>query len=220
MRWLICYTCFLFFIHIEIKCRKQMLQELYIGSTERIKNMIVVVWPIKFFVLELRGLDTLGRVYRKLDMGSHYDFPFAFLQNKFPSENGSSLFRIDHTSCESPNNFWQTNFLRMYCLKAPKKWKTQTLFNWIFLSVYWVPLMPCISSNLCLFFVEDILRLGLQWNIKPNYIPITKTHLFKYTETFTTKKRKFSDKKFWYFSYFCSKHRLWVLVRTASTRRF
>ena len=49
---------------------------------------------------------------------------------------------------------------------------------------------------------------------------ITKTCLFKYTETFTTIKRKFSDKKFWNFSYFCSKHRLWVLVRTASPRRF
>ena len=34
------------------------------------------------------------------------------------------------------------------------------------------------------------------------------------------KKWKFSDKKLWYFSYFCSKHRLWVLVRTASPRRF
>ena len=34
------------------------------------------------------------------------------------------------------------------------------------------------------------------------------------------KKWKISDKKFWYFSYFCSKHKLWVLVRTASTRRF
>ena len=29
-------------------------------------------------------------------------------------------------------------------------------------------------------------------------------------------KLKFSDKKLWYFSYFCSKHRLWVLFRTAS----
>ena len=37
------------------------------------------------------------------------------------------------------------------------------------------------------------------------YIYITKTCLFKYTENFTTKKWKFSDKKFWYFSYFCSK---------------
>ena len=33
------------------------------------------------------------------------------------------------------------------------------------------------------------------------------------------KKKMFSDKH-WYFTYFCSKHRLWVLVRTASPRRF
>ena len=44
---------------------------------------------------------------------------------------------------------------------------------------------------------------------------ITKTRLFKYFETFTTKNWKFSDKTFWYFSYSCAKHRLWVLVRTA-----
>ena len=69
---------------------------------------------------------------------------------------------------------------------------------------------------------------------------ITKTRLFKYIENFTPpppsppppppltqkkkkkkKKKKNSDKKKpWKFSYFCSKHRLWVLVRTASTRRF
>ena len=49
---------------------------------------------------------------------------------------------------------------------------------------------------------------------------ITKTGLFKYTESFTTKKMKIFRYKFWYFSYFCSKHGLWVLVRTASPRRF
>ena len=49
---------------------------------------------------------------------------------------------------------------------------------------------------------------------------ITKICLFKYIENFTTKEENFSEKKFWYFSYFCSKHRLWVLVRTASARRF
>ena len=48
----------------------------------------------------------------------------------------------------------------------------------------------------------------------------TKTRLFKYIEDFTTKKGKFSDKKFWYFSNSCTKQRLWVLVRTASARRF
>ena len=47
---------------------------------------------------------------------------------------------------------------------------------------------------------------------------ITKTRL----ENFTTKKKKKKKSNifFYIFSYFCSKHRLWVLVRTASTRRF
>ena len=49
---------------------------------------------------------------------------------------------------------------------------------------------------------------------------ITKIRLFKYIETFLTTKGKHSDKKVWYFSYSCSKHRLWVLVWTASTWRF
>ena len=49
---------------------------------------------------------------------------------------------------------------------------------------------------------------------------IMKTCLFKYSENFTTKKWKFSDEKFLYFTYFWSKHRLWVLVRTALMRRF
>ena len=32
-------------------------------------------------------------------------------------------------------------------------------------------------------------------------------HVYVFKYTFTTKKWKFSDKKFWYFPYFCSKHR-------------
>ena len=54
----------------------------------------------------------------------------------------------------------------------------------------------------------------------PNVICITKTRLFKYIENLTSKNWKFSDKKLWYFSYCGSKYRLWVLVRTASARRF
>ena len=50
-----------------------------------------------------------------------------------------------------------------------------------------------------------------QWDV--DLMTITKTCLFKYTEKLTTKKWKYS-------SYFCSKHRLWVLVRTALARRF
>ena len=40
---------------------------------------------------------------------------------------------------------------------------------------------------------------------------VTKTHLFKYIENFA---------KLWYFLYFCSKHRLWVLIRTALAKQF
>ena len=46
---------------------------------------------------------------------------------------------------------------------------------------------------------------------------ITKTRLFKYIENFTSKNWFYlHKKKLWHFSYFCSKQRLWVLVRTAS----
>ena len=41
-----------------------------------------------------------------------------------------------------------------------------------------------------------------------------------YWKFYHKKKMKIFSKKFWYFSYFCSKHRLWVLVRTALARRF
>ena len=39
---------------------------------------------------------------------------------------------------------------------------------------------------------------------------------FKCIENFTSQNWNFSDKKRWYFSNFSSKHKLWVLVRTAS----
>ena len=72
-----------------------------------------------------------------------------------------------------------------------------------------------------LLFTTFILGMLVQY--------ITKACLFKYTENVTTKKKKKKKKKKWkfsdkkknlVFSYFCSKQRLWVLVRTASTRRF
>ena len=49
---------------------------------------------------------------------------------------------------------------------------------------------------------------------------IAKSRLFKYIENFTTKKWKLSDEKILVVFIFCSRHTLWVLVRTASARRF
>ena len=61
----------------------------------------------------------------------------------------------------------------------------------------------------------------MKWLKWIRYNSITKTRPFKNTEKFTTKINwKFSDKDSDIFSYFCSKHRLWVPVRTASPRRF
>ena len=84
--------------------------------------------------------------------------------------------------------------------------------------------MEPISSTLLVISNTTLLQ---EKNIFIMYLDqhITKTSLFKYLENFSTKKKKkknenFQLKKIWYFSCFCSKHRLWVLVRTASMRWF
>ena len=81
------------------------------------------------------------------------------------------------------------------------------------------------SLSLSPFYRLDVTRILFKGSkraylLRPSMLIITKTRLFKYIENFTSKNWKFSDKNLWYFSYFCSKHRLWVLVRTASARRF
>ena len=91
--------------------------------------------------------------------------------------------------------------------KIKTKWQT----------VYVLMRRHCIWTALCIRETERQFAFGTKKYTKER---ITKTRLFKYIENFTSKNWKFSDKKLWYFSYFCSKHRLWVLVRTASVRRF
>ena len=50
-----------------------------------------------------------------------------------------------------------------------------------------------------------IFHLNEQSMVRHRKIPtITKTRLSKYKENFISKNWKFSDKKLWYFSYFCS----------------
>ena len=83
------------------------------------------------------------------------------------------------------------------------------LTQWVYFPIY--RLLQ--SSPLLQFFYVPL----------SDIVIITKTRLFKYIESFTSKIYKFSDKKtlfFFLYIYFCSKHRLWVLVWTASTRRF
>ena len=73
------------------------------------------------------------------------------------------------------------------------------------------------SCLLCLSFVCKVCDVRpsslCHWLCSVHYenLPI------QITENFTTKKMKLSDKKFWYFSYFCSKHRLWDEAVLTST---
>ena len=81
------------------------------------------------------------------------------------------------------------------------------------------------TLNVWIPWLLTILTLKLQQDhmttvLSTSSFSIMKTCLFKYIENFTIKKGKFSDKKFWNLSYFCTKHRLWVLVRTTSVRWF
>ena len=50
-------------------------------------------------------------------------------------------------------------------------------------------------------------------------MPLRKHAYSNILKILSPKTEKIQIKTSWYFSYFCSKHRLWVLVRTASTRR-
>ena len=71
----------------------------------------------------------------------------------------------------------------------------------------------------------QLLRVNTVWHstesalsdqgIRPHYENMPIQNILKILQP---KKEKIQIKKFWYFSYFCSKHRLWVLVRTASAR--
>ena len=89
------------------------------------------------------------------------------------------------------------------------------LRNWHHLQAHSTPQKSNFNKKqfVCILCPELKVRIWVR-------IYITKTCLFKYIENFTIRKGKFSDKKFWFFSFFCSKHRSWVLVRIASTRQF
>ena len=78
------------------------------------------------------------------------------------------------------------------------------------------PVLFVLQSALCSYFIWQL--HWLCW-CSTKCQPITKTCLFNYTENFTTKNENFQIKNSDIFSYFCSKHRLWVLVRTALMRR-
>ena len=106
-------------------------------------------------------------------------------------------------------------------------WKISEIFIWKFSFFFVVKFSVCLNRRVFVICDWAMWENGLcvpgkrtNAQLRKNGHIITKTCLFKYTKNFIFKNWKFSDKKLRYFSYFCSKYRLWVLVRTASARRF
>ena len=89
-------------------------------------------------------------------------------------------------------------------LMSIKSWKCTTWYS---------PLLAAVAPKVS--FLHCMAQQGR--NVRNHYENTAYSNILKFLQP---KTGKFSDKKFKYFSYFCSKHRLWVLVRTASARRF
>ena len=109
--------------------------------------------------------------------------------------------------------------LHIYTIKFTCKWTEEVMVTLSYCDMYRLCCPHVPDKILYLLYCTKNMSLNLFQKIGVRLV-ITKTSLFKYTENLTTKNWKFSDKKIWYFSYFFSKHRLWILVRTASPRRF
>ena len=93
------------------------------------------------------------------------------------------------------NNYGQQNNYYLYTTQFPDQYPTQVPSQ-----------VKLVKKVFCVWCTFDLNKWKTKKNIQ-NQVTIMKTRLFKYTENFTTKNWKFSDKKFWYFSYFCLKHR-------------
>ena len=120
-----------------------------------------------------------------------------------------SAYKYENANFISRENFmlsWVEHEKNFVTSRPDYLWKVNT--------VYWRNITAHIIAkrreNVCLNEMSALYSV----------FTITKTRLFKYIENFTSKNWKFTNKKLIYFSYFCSKYRLWVLVRTASARRF
>ena len=137
-----------------------------------------------------------------LQAGQLSDFLFAFLLHNKSHMKKQSFVAYSWLTC-TPSDFWKGSgyykrkqfsalfFQRRIIFRKEEKPFWRSYLPWT--NAYQLPLT---------YFHYENTPIQIYWKL------------------YNQKKRKFSDKKFWYFSYFCSKHRLWVLVRTASVRRF
>ena len=105
--------------------------------------------------------------------------------------------------------FLHKNICCGYSLEAPQWGASNEYHNTYFRGEIWkISVLFCWKKCAMWSYVHSYVIGEIRWwGIKNQalFTAITKTHLFKYIENFTTKNWNFSDKELWYFSYFCSK---------------
>ena len=100
-------------------------------------------------------------------------------------------------------------------LSLIKKWKWQAYLansRQTTVSLYfqlWLHL-----QHVAIYITTSLLKLS------PFFLTLRKHAYSNIQKILSPKNENFQIKFFWYSSYFCSKHRLWVIVRNASMRRF
>ena len=172
----------------------------------------LVLWETNQYLCTFCQLPFLNQWKRENDRRKY--FMISLYERMLPDRGRSNPQPSDHHSDEHPTKPPRpTNHIWCATLESDPDMQTvmatymyQPVHLHSALSVHWYSL--------------QYLLMILRAKKLISKLHITKTRLFKYIENFTSKNWKFSDKKLWYFSHFCSKHRLWVLVRTASARRF
>ena len=98
------------------------------------------------------------------------------------------------------------------------------LVRFAILGIKWFIIWPYILCVcVCVCFISAFTSLWVKKSaddILKYFFSLRKRAYSNILNILPPKNENFQIKKIWYFPYFCSKHRLWVLIRTASTRRF
>ena len=161
-----------------------------------------------------RATTVLVQLYRCTYLEGLVTLLKSFLPEVYSERKEFSPCWEQILSCFSKPTFKRN----LMCKKAIRKWSYKRN-----LSCYWCSKSPRpthfplrlalwlkLSADDTLKYIFPKIRHSMQ-------IYYENTPIQKYWK-FHHQKWKFSDKKIWYFSYFCSKYRLWVLVRTALER--
>ena len=110
----------------------------------------------------------------------------------------------------------QTIFMKIEQVWVSKHTHARTHWKTLFSDIKcWI--IYLFRNYVCHFSEIEIIRLDISCKSSAEHSLTLRKHAYwNILKILPPKSESFQIKKFWCFPYFCSKHRLWVLVRTAS----